>query len=1064
MATTLQKEYALIYYIQKALKQTEHNGFLHELYTPETLKTIVETLVKNNTKGQPTINVSNAVEDIINKVNLNNFVNPNQLSEKTKLLPYDTTSFMQMCMGKTVDRTVLNMKQRLFIDDITDAKDGLAAYFVSTFTVKNMIHPSFVNLVKMDKRPDADEIANELHKRYPNSPLFKGAKDMSELEAQIAPLVAPLTKNQFTYYDLDSLFRALNNYANVLDKTSLTNAVNAVIKDKQDGAPLTTFDSVRNHNEANVKARIKESPNIDEFFKKSCGSRFVGTIKYKRNGTIDGVNRENVIDVSLRKEDRWFDEFITVINRLLAIEGEPEVNTGYYKEKRSVLLTERQYHVLFPEYFITVGAIKEKVSTESELGGSTMKSGDEKTSVIDSYSREENNDDEEEEGGDDSFNSPDLYVGKTRKLMFAKMLATINGHPDTVPDMLESKMGTKAMIYNLNRILITELFNTSYDNIVFLDNYLQTGQIPDEWSDETASALQALRNTYLKERQAEHRQYAERDTHVKAFATILSELARLAQMDPKSEFDKRSQRYGSHNISNQDVTLTCDGYTYVLSNASLSMIVNLMIKKAVQGKFVASATLTNTDALRCALGFLKDTGLLHEENKVRRLDSDADSINQIIDGLGWEQLPTIHHSMMSTALRNCSYIYKHNGWEPMSNDELSRYDIAPIQDEKKKTTTHDDIQYLVSVVEGLQGQIKPYVLNLKALNYVIGVIKKQYNLTELTPVEAPTVNEDTLSITDNVLHSFVTDDSAEALDKFSQGYYISHITDQYNELVEKTCDDIKKVLTENHLFNEGTRATLLSKVNNSGRPAKIITDIFGEKKIENYGNVAEDFNRIEMRNIFTIAQDTIILYNKALSDLRTTNPAVASNFFTRHYVTADEVNQMSSGKTPSGKMYTDKGNPCRTAFLLNAYLIDILFEALYIITVNFNIQTDKTYTVQEVIAMKDVGEMKEYINNALNIKVNNTRYTQLLSTVNNRARLNLLFNSDFLNLVPVVLVTHPEVKQLTMGSYKTISGDTTNVSINKMMQGIAEKKTNQFDLKNKQIEDEYDVRRLFRPD
>jgi hypothetical protein len=173
---------------------------------------------------------------------------------------------------------------------------------------------------------------------------------------------------------------------------------------------------------------------------------------------------------------------------------------------------------------------------------------------------------------------------------------------------------------------------------------------------------------------------------------------------------------------------------------------------------------------------------------------------------------------------------------------------------------------------------------------------------------------------------------------------------------------------------------------------------------------------------------------------------------------------MSSGKTPSGKMYTDKGNPCRTAFLLNAYLIDILFEALYIITVNFNIQTDKTYTVQEVIAMKDVGEMKEYINNALNIKVNDTRYTQLLSTVNNRARLNLLFNSDFLNLVPVVLVTHPEVKQLTMGSYKTISGDTTNVSINKMMQGIAEKKTNQFDLKNKQIEDEYDVRRLFRPD
>lgn len=1060
MATTLQKEYALIYYIQKALKQTEHNGFLHELYTPEAIKRMVETLVKNNTKDQPTINVSNAVEDILNKVNINNFVNPNQLSEKTKLLPYDTTSFMQMCMGKTVDRTVLNMKQRLFIDDITEAKDGLAAYFVSTFTVKNMIHPSFEHLVKMDKRPDADEIANELHKRYPNSPLFKGAKDMSELEAQIAPLVAPLTKNQFTYYDLDSLFRALDNYPNVLDKISLTNAVNAVIKGKQEESPHTTFDAVRDHNEANVKTRIKEAPSIDEFFKKSCGSRFVGTIKYKRNGTIDGVNRENVIDVSLRKEDRRFDEFIDVINRLLSIEGETEVTTGYFKDKRSVLLTERQYHVLFPEYFITVGAIKEKVSTESEMGGSTMKSGDEKTSVIDSYSREDNNYEEEE---DDSLNSPDLYVGKTKKLMFAKMLATINGHPETVPDMLESKMGTKAMIYNLNRILITELFNTSYDNIVSLDNYLHTGQIPDKWSDNTVSALHALRDTYLKEQQAEHRQYVERDTHVKAFATILSELARLAKMDPQSEFDKRSQKYGSNDISNQDVTLTCDGYTYVLSNASLSTIVNLMIKQAVQGKFVASATLTNTDALRCALGFLKDSGLLNEENKVYRLYADADSIKQTIDGMDWDQLPTIHHSMMSTALRNCSYIYKHNGWEPMSNDELSRSDVAPIQDEKKKTTQYDDIQTLISVVEGLQGQIKPYVLNLKAVNYIIDLIKKQYNIAELSPVEAPTVDEDTLSITDNVLHSFVTDDSAEAFDKFSQGYYISHITGQYNELVENTCENIKKVLTKNHLFNEGTRATLLSKVNNSGRPAKIITDIFGEKKVENNGLIAEDFNRIEMRNIFTIAQDTILLYNKALSDLRTKNPAIASNFYNRQYVTAEEVNLMASGKTPSGKMYTEKGNPCRTAFLLNAYLIDILFEALYIISVNFDIQTEKTYTAQEVIAMKDVDEMKEYINYTLNIKVNDTRYRQLLNTVNSRARLNLLFNSDFLNLVPVVFVTHPEVKQLTIGSYKNISGDTTNVSIDKMMQGIAEKKTNQFDSKNKQLEDEYEFRRLFRP-
>ena len=71
----------------------------------------------------------------------------------------------------------------------------------------------------------------------------------------------------------------------------------------------------------------------------------------------------------------------------------PHVRTGTYRAGRTkviktILLTEDQYHVLFPEYFITVGLINEKVSTASQLSGTQMKSGDEVTNIVDSYTGE----------------------------------------------------------------------------------------------------------------------------------------------------------------------------------------------------------------------------------------------------------------------------------------------------------------------------------------------------------------------------------------------------------------------------------------------------------------------------------------------------------------------------------------------------------------------------------------------------------------------------------------------------------------------------------------------------
>ena len=1068
MATTLQKEYALIYYIQKKLG-IQSNGFLNLLYTPENIKAVVEALVQNKVRGQATINVEKVVDKVLPKIRLDKLAAPTLTVGKAKLLPYDTLGFMQICMRKTIDNAIRNLKQRLFVDDITDAKDGMAAYFVSTFTINNMISPDFINLVRMDKRPDTNEIANELHKRYPNADIFRGINDMSEIAPKLEPFTTQLTKNQFTNYDLDSLFRFIDkNYPTSLDETSLTNAINAVVKDKQDGSSHMSFDELRNRHEADVKARIKETPNITEHYSTAKDSRFVGTFKYKRNGTIDGTNRENVIEISLTRENQLinktsmdtFETFVAVINKLLEIEGVPEVTTGYYKDKRNIILTEQQYHVLFPEYFVSVGAIKEKVSTASEMGGSTMKSGDEKTSIIDSYSRDDEDDDKDDE--EEDYNSPDLSVGKTKKLMFAKMMATINGHPDSVPDKLESSMGTKTMIYNLNRILITELFNTSYDNLEKLVAYLTTGKMSETWPEETANALRVLRDKYVKELNAERQEFAERDVHVKAFATILSELGRLAKMDPKSEYAKRASQ---QNATQNDVTLTYEGYTYALSNIYLTTIVNAMIRHAVKGEFIATVTLTSKDTIKCALDFLNNSGLLTESNKVRRVIPDTNDIKTIINGMQWASLGTIHDSLwMAPALRNCSYILKHNGWERMSNEELAANEFTPITNERKNTTSSDDINKLISLIENLQGQIRPYVLNLKAVNYIIELIQKQYHITSLNQVNPPAVNEGSLTVADESMQGFVTEDSAESFDTFSQGYYISHITDQYDELVSDACENIKKALTENHLFNEGTRSTLLSKVNNSGRPAAIIADIFGEKKQENTSNIAEDYNRIIVRNIFTIAQYIINLYNKALDDVYTNNPPIANNFRKLQYITVDELNQMAEGRAPSGKIYADKGRPCSNDFILNAYLIDILFEAMYLITVNFNLQVQKTYTAQEVLDMSDIDEMKQYINATIGVNITaDTTYSGILSTIKDVDRMKLLFGVSMINAVNVIVVTHPEVQQLTIGSYNKINSNTAHMTTEKMMNGIANKKNTTFTLKNRKKEQEYKLNKFLRP-
>jgi hypothetical protein len=331
-------------------------------------------------------------------------------------------------------------------------------------------------------------------------------------------------------------------------------------------------------------------------------------------------------------------------------------------------------------------------------------------------------------------------------------------------------------------------------------------------------------------------------------------------------------------------------------------------------------------------------------------------------------------------------------------------------------------------------------------------------------VEAPVVDADTLAIADNRLHSFAIEDSMEAFDTFSQGFYMSHITEQYNEEINDACEEIKKTLTENHLFNEGTRDTLLSKVNNTGRPAAIINDIFGEKKRDDSSYLAEDFNRIQMRNIFTIAQEIIILYNNALQAVSVKSPPVASNFRKRGYITAADLDKMKKGISPSGKVYNEKGAACANDFIPNAYLIDVLFEALYLLTINFDLQTQKTYTTQDVLDMTNVAEMKDYISiiSKLNVK-SNPAISKSLSTIRDSARLDLLFKIPFLNLVTLVMELHPDITQLTVGMYNRINGRTTHENVDRMMKNLDTEKSNTFDIRNRMNSKQAMFNKFLRP-
>lgn len=1045
MATTLQKEYALIYYIRNKLGQTANNGFLHELYTKKNIKTILEALIQNIIKDNPTIAVDKVIDKVMYSIDFSKLTDPTTDAATFRTLPYSTVSLMYLYMGKIIQSVLKDKKQRLFIDDITEAKTGMAADFMSTFSVNDMTSPAFIQMVEQETRPDPDEIVQKIQAKYPDA-----------RNSEIKKYATQMAQHQFTNDDLDSLFTFIRLNYKILDDTSLTNGIKAVIayKEKEDaeGTSADSFEEQRDRREENIKNRILGSSAISNLFKLSSKTHFVGTMKYKKNGSLDeGQTTEPVVELALRQQDKFFDAFAEILNRLLAIEGLPSVNFGSFGDTRNIILTETQYHALFPEYFITVGSIKDSVKSESEMGTTTMKSGDEASTVIDSYTGEQQRE-QEEDDDTDSYSSPELTLENSKKLVLAKMMATINNEPNAVPNHINATSGVKSMIRTLNGILITELFKTPIQMLDYLITFLTTGKLPNYLKNYEADLVK-IKDGYLAGKNKQRNENSAQDMQVQAFAIVLSELAKLAKMDPENEYKKKVEQSmrigGAVPPQANDITITYNGYTYILNN--LSAVVNAMVEHAVKGQFIKTMPLNRSSSIEYVISFLTYSGLLSKNKNICTLETDTLEIKNTIDNLDWGTLNTEHNAMMADALRNCSYIYRYNGWEHMRPEEMKAHKFITIRDNKKKKTSSDDLSKLVSLITNLQTQIKPYVLKLRAINLVINRITSQYNIDMKhlkNGVDEPHVD---LNEANPSMQMLAMDNTAESIDTMSEGYYIRFIIGKYEDAVSSACKDIRKILAENHLLNDPTRKTLISKVNNDIRQTDIINEVFDGVKKASKGFIAEDVSKMEVSNIFSIAQDIILLYNKVRNDVANSgnNQVIANSFPTRNYVTTSDLKQIADGHAPTGKVYTEDGSMCQNEFILNAYLIDILFEATYLLAVHFGLGGQSTYTTQDVVRKTDINEMKQYITANLNINVkNDASYKKLLTGILTRMN-TTLFNTQMMNIIVPVITNFPNMKQLTVGEYNKINGQTTHWTADKAMQDRMNRKSQHFNLKAK---------------
>lgn len=1044
MATTLQKEYALIYYLHTVIGQTNNNGYLNELYSEKNLKSILETLINNKVKDKAGVDVEELIPAILRQVNTDVLTDPNHKSAKFNILPNNPVSALELYMGKIINTELTNSKQRIFVDDITDAKDGMAGYFVSLFTINDMISSQFEKMVTWDQDMSINGIRKKLVELYTNSNAAVIREFHVDVNKIIRPFAQTLFDNNFTNKDfayIEEYIKAY--YKGNVNEVSIENAITAAIKKKKESEgsdEQSVFELRREQQESNLKGKILSSTKISNFLDTSSDARFSGTMKYTRNGSLDGgESAERVIQIALSKQNRVdkenidrFSRFVDVLNKLLNIETRrrggdsppiPPVRTGTYRAGRTkviktILLTEEQYHVLFPEYFITVGLINEKVSTASQLSGTQMKSGDEVTNVVDSYTGEN----KYEYDDDESFSSTELTVDKTPKLVIAKMLAIINGHPESVPDTLTPTKMPNSTIYEVNRLLVRELCNTPYTYLREIGFFIESGQLPEELKP-NLKALSNLRMTYLATCQEEHQQQAERDIHVKAHANILSELAQLANLDVKGKSMERNTN---------DIILKGNGCTFILNN--LPEIVNMMISRTMKGEFIASMTCNDAKISQSAIDFLSKANLLKKVSATEyAIIPNIQDIQEIVDNLDWAALDTYHDRMLSTALNNCGYVYRLNGWTEMTEQERHHYKFSFVTEAPKTKDVDYDKTKLVDLFDHILNLIKPYMLKIRDTNRVIHLIESTCRgITGLPEVQAPVVNDDTMDVADGMLNMFGTDNSAEEANKLAEEYYTKYVIPQYEEAVSNACKAVHKKLSDHNMLTEITQRKLIQSCNHNGSLTKIVNEIFAGPKQAVYSNTASNYIQQEVRDIFTIAEAIISLYTTTRNSVCQSDPTIGNSFRDRQYITINEVKQMANGTTPNGKKYTEDGSDCPKDFLLNAYLIDILFETIYLLMVQFNLPAQTQYTVQNVLAMKNVTEMKRYINSNLDVKLRDKVHDNgLITKIINRK--NVLFTSHMVTMLSGLIVKHPDVSQLTTGEYSKINGQTTHMTSEKTL-------------------------------
>ena len=222
-----------------------------------------------------------------------------------------------------------------------------------------------------------------------------------------------------------------------------------------------------------------------------------------------------------------------------------------------------------------------------------------------------------------------------------------------------------------------------------------------------------------------------------------------------------------------------------------------------------------------------------------------------------------------------------------------------------------------------------------------------------------------------------------------------------------------------------------------GGKTKIINRVFDGVKKSASSNVAEKFNKQDEQRMFQIAQDVIRLYNFVRSDVGKHNPTIAKEFpQTRQYVQSADLDTMSKGQSLTGKNYTENGSAVDKDFLLNAYLIDVLFETIYLMTILFDLPAQTEYSPQDIMQMSDVLEMILYIKENMNIAMEgNMVYTQLLTAIKRKS--NILFSSPMLNIIIAVMLSNPDLKQLSVGEANKLNGKNRHLTSGKVLSDIA---------------------------